>query len=191
MICVTPERLEGGRVKGSLLSAHLDYARDYGSRREFIDFFEEIPDALRRQVGALVPGVWYPFSSLIALDRLIIDRFGGGDVHFAEELGTYTAQRSYAAMSRFAGGPHEFFARAPILHRDWYDFLSSEYVQSGERSGTMLHRGYRAHSRIDCGVMAGFYREGVRLHGGSDVALREAACRCKADSFCAFEIAWR
>lgn len=188
---MTGERLDGGRVKGSLLSAHLECARDYGSRREFIEFFEEIPDSLRRQVSAVAPGVWYPFSSLIALDRLIIERFGGGDILFAEEVGTYLAQRSCAALSRFTDGPHEFFSRAPFLHSDWYDFLSCEYIGTGRRSGTMLHRGYRAHSLIDCGIMAGFYREGVRLHGGSDVTIGESACRCRADAFCAFDISWK
>jgi hypothetical protein len=130
------------------------------------------------------------FASLIALDRLIIEHFGNGSLQFAEELGTYTAQRSFGDCCRFSAELQDFFPRASMLHRDWYDFLSLEYVQSGDCSGTMLHRGYRAHSRIECAAMIGFYRQCIRLHGKSDLSIRESACRCRADSFCAFELSW-
>jgi hypothetical protein len=149
------ERLDFGRVKGAIIRGHLDWVRDHGSRSEVIALFEQIPDFLRYQISTLAPAAWYPFRTLIAVDRLIVDHFGNGE-----------------------------------SHRDWYDFGDAEYVESSDRSGCLLRRGYGAHSALDCASTGGFYRECIRLHGAEPV-VRESACRCRADSFCAFDLSWR
>jgi len=186
------ERLDAGRVKGAMIRAHLEWARDHGSRAEFIGLFEEMPEVLRYQISTLAPATWYPFATLMAVDRLIIDRFGRGEPHFARELGAYVAQRMLAETQRFfsSNGLHDFFRRVALLHREWYDFGSAEYVEGGERSGCMLRRGYGVHNTLDCAAMAGFYRECIRLHGRAEASVRESACRCRADGFCAFDLAW-
>jgi len=186
------ERLENGRVKGAVIRAHIEWVRDYNSRADVIALFEEMPRALRQQISTLAPGPWYPFATLIAVDRMIVERFGGGRLQFAGELGAYFARRTLAETRPFLlqGALHDFFGRAALLYREWYDFGSAEYVKSGSRSGCMLRRGYGAHSPMDCAATGGFHRECIRLHGYADAAVRESACRCRADGFCAFELSW-
>jgi hypothetical protein len=186
------ERLDFGRVKGAIIRAHLDWVRDHGSRGEIIGLFEDIPDLLRYQISTLAPAAWYPFRTLIAVDRMIVERFGNGESKFAHELGAYLAQRTLSDIRRFFGAPglHDFFRHAAMLHREWYDFGSAEYVETSERSGCLIRRGYGAHSPLDCASIGGFYRECIRIHG-AEAAVRESACRCRADSFCAFDLSWR
>ena len=94
------ERVDFGRVKGAIIRAHLDWVRDFGSRAEIIALFEEIPDFLRFQISTLTPAAWYPFRTLITIDRLIVDRFGNGESRFARELGAWRSQPARLRLDR-------------------------------------------------------------------------------------------
>src|SRR5262249_26358505 len=150
-----------------IIRAHLEWVRDYRSRAEVIDLFEAMPSELRAQVSTLVPASWYPFATMVEVDRLIVDRFGNGESEFARELGAYLAMRTLSDIRRFISGNdlHDFFRKLALLHREWYDFGSLEYVESGDKSGCMLRRAYGAHSALDCAATAGFYKECIRIHG--------------------------
>jgi hypothetical protein len=90
-------------VKGTIIRAHLDWVRDHRSRAEIIALFEDIADFLRYQISTLTPAAWYPFRTLIAVDRVIVDHFGNGEAQFARELGGYLAQTTLADIRRFFG----------------------------------------------------------------------------------------
>jgi hypothetical protein len=187
------ERLGTGRVKGSLLRAHLDWVRDHRSRDETIEFFESLPAPLRHALSAVLPTTWHSFATLIAVDRLIVDHFGHGRLDLIEELGTWSARNTLGGVYRFfrRDDLHDFFARAALLHAQYQDFGTASYDATGESTGRMVHRGYTSYSPLYCASAIGFYRECISLHGGTRVTIAESSCHCLGDAACTFELAWQ
>jgi len=187
------ECLAGGRVKGSMIRAHLDWVRDHAAREETIELFESLPPGVRQQVSMVLPASWYDFATLIAVDRTILTFFGHDDVRFLEQLGAYSARVNLAGIYRIFRREdlHDFFRRAAVLHRQFLDFGTAEYVELAPSAGVMHHRGYASYSPLYCAGAIGFYRECVTLHGGKDVEVMETECQCAGAEACTFAMAWR
>jgi hypothetical protein len=190
---VAREQLTGGRVKGSIIRAHLNWVRDHASREETIELFEALPAAVRGEVATVLAASWYDFATLIAVDRTILSLFGSNEITFLERLGAYSAQANLSGVYRFLhpDALHELFRRAAALHRQFQDFGTAEYSALSPGAGVMQHREYTAYSPLFCASAIGFYRECVILHGGTDVEVRETECQCRGASACSFEMAWR
>jgi len=193
LTCAPVERLAAGRIKGALLRAHLDWVRHHCSREETIEFFESLPAALRHELTAVVPTSWHSFATLVAVDRIVMDRFGSGHLEFLEELGAWCAQTTLDGASRFFGPDHvhESFARSAVLPLQYQDFGDACWQSAGRTSGRMVHRGFTSYSPLYCSGAAGFYRECVRLHGRSRVTIAEVECLCQGGVSCTFELAWQ
>src|SRR5689334_21263000 len=129
------ERFDGGRVKGVMVRAHVDWVRDHRDRAEVIEFFEEIPRAMRTVLAAS----WYPFADVIELDRVIMNRFGEGEISFLQELGAYSARQSLGGVYRSfqRSAVHEFFHRSALLHGQFQDFGTAEYQELHDGEGRM------------------------------------------------------
>ncbi len=187
------EYLAGGRVKGSMIRAHLDWVRDHAAREETIELFESLPPGVRQQVSTVLAASWYDFATLIAVDRTILTFFGHDDVRFLEQLGAYSARVNLAGVYRIfrRDDLHDFFRRAAVLHRQFQDFGTAEYVELAPSAGVMHHRDYASYSPLYCASAIGFYRECVTLHGGKDVEVMETECQCAGAAACTFAMAWR
>jgi hypothetical protein len=182
------ERFGGGRVKGVMVRAHVDWVRDHRDRDEVIEFFEAIPRGMRTVLAAS----WYDFADVVALDRVIMDRFGNGELSFLRELGAYSARQSLTGVYRFfqRAGVHEFFRRSALLHGQFQDFGSAVYEELAGTAGRMIHGHYSSYSPLYCASAVGFYRECIRLHGGMRIEVWEQECQCRGDGECVFELAW-
>jgi len=193
MLPLPGERLAGGRVKGSLIRAHVDWVRDYTSREEMIELFEAIPADVRQQISTLLPGAWYDFATLVALDRTILSIFGSGDVGFLEQLGANTARMILPTLSPCLqhDGVHEFFGRLASLHHQIQEPGTAAYLERTPTTGTMHHRGCPSVSPLYCASTRGFYRACATLHGATDVNVTETECQCFGAPACTFSIAWR
>jgi hypothetical protein len=182
------ERFAGGRVKGSMVRAHVDWVRDHRDRDEVIDFFEAVPFTMRNVLVAS----WYPFEDAIQLDRIIMNRFGDGEPRFLRELGSYSARLNLDGVYRFfqRSGVHEFFRGSARLHAQFQDFGTAEYRELTACEGQMIHAGYPSYSPLYCASATGFYRTCIELHGGKDVDVWESHCQCRGEATCTFEMLW-
>jgi hypothetical protein len=187
------ERFEGGRVKGTIIRAHVDWVRETASREDTIEFFEHLPADVRRAATHTLASAWYPFEMLIAIDRAIAGFFGGGRPSFLEELGRRSAQRNLSTVTTLLEGtdPHLFFYRTALLHRQFQDFGTAAYQTASPSSGVMVHAGYTSYSPLYCASAMGFYAEALRMHGRSDARVSEETCQCFGDAACRFQLSWR
>lgn len=183
------ERFNGGHVKGVLVRAHIDWVRDHCDRRDVIAFFDAIPNSVRGVLAAS----WYPFADLIAVDRILMQRFGGNEPRFLRQVGAYSASQNLLGVHRFfhRAGVHDFFHRSALLHLQFQDFGGAQYRETSATEGMMVHSRYTSFSPLFCESAAGFYGECIRLHGGTNVDVRETCCQCRGDATCTFEMTWR
>jgi len=182
------EHFAGGRVKGSMVQAHIDWVRTHRDRGEVIAFFESIPPAMR----SVAPSMWVPFQQMIELDRIAVSEFGKGDIAFMQELGAYSARQNLTGVFRLfqRADVHGFFRRSAQLHNRFHDFGSAAYEELSANEGQLIHRGYLSYSPLYCASAIGFYHECIRLHGGTNVAVWESTCQCRGDETCTFELLW-
>jgi predicted hydrocarbon binding protein len=185
---VATERFSGGRVKGSMVRTHVDWVRDHADRSEVIAFFEAIPASMR----SVLLSSWYPFEDAIALDRVIMNRFGRGELRFLQHVGAYSARQYLTSLYRFMrrDGIHGFLRRSALLHEEVQDFGGATYVELSATEGRMVHERYDSYSPLHCSSAIGFYRECIRLHGGMEVDVWESQCQCRGEVSCTFETAW-
>ena len=186
------ERLAGGHVKGSMLRAHVDWVRETGTREETIEFFESLSPDVRRDAMTVLASSWYPFASLIEIDRGILQLFGKGRISFLEGLGRHSARRNLATAATMLHDtpPHAFFQRTAMLHPQFQDFGHAEYVPTSETSGSMVQSGYVSFSPLYCASASGFYREAILMHGQSSASVVESTCQCFGDEACRFDLSW-
>jgi hypothetical protein len=174
-----------GQVKGGMLKAHVRWVTDQRSIEEVANFWEAVPETTRKSVGSFILDVsWYSFTDLMAIDRAIIDVFGGGDDALALELGRYSAQLNltgtYKAYRRAVA--HEYCERSARVHSSFQDFGSLEYRKTGDTSCEMIHSGYTSYSPLFCKSALGYYQEAITLNGGLHASVKETSCQCRGDA---------
>ena len=182
------ERLDGGHVKGSMVRGHIDWVRDHRDRDEVIAFFENIPRSMRN----VLVSSWYRFEDAMEIDRIIMNRFGLGELSFLQDLGAYSARQSLSGgHSLFdRSGVHDFFRRSALLHAQVQNFGRAKYVALAPTEAQMILDGCDWYSPLYCSSAIGFYRECIRLYGGVDVDVWEPHCQCRGDDSCTFELFW-
>lgn len=188
------EFLAGGRVKGTIVAAHVQWVKQNRTADEYIRFWEAIPRETRNAIGMVLPVKWYEFAHLIAIDHAIVDLFGHGSNSILREIGAQSARMNlsgaYKAFTR--DSIHEFFANAARLHSQFQDFGVAMYSsKSNSTAGIMMITGYVSHSPLYCASAIGFYEEAIKIHGGQNVIVTEAQCQCRGDRACSFVMRWR
>ncbi len=182
------EVLEGGNVRGWMLRAHLLWVREYGFAGEEAEL-----------AGPLLEGFdadgWYPFSSIIALDRSIAARFAaaGEEPALLEDLGRFSARVNLSM--RFARwrdeDHHRFFEESTRVHHELQDFGSAHYQSLGTTRGAMTLSGYACFSPVYCSSAVGWFEQCLQLHGAIGASVTEQRCRCFGDDDCVFIMKWR
>ena len=188
------EVLSGGRLKGGMFRAHLAWVREFKTEAEQKQLMSDLPAEAQKDLsGVVLATSWYPFEWLVALDKAINRRFGNSENHdLIIELGRYSARLNLATTYRVfnRNANHDFFRNAAPLHSQFQDFGSAEYVQTGEKSGKVLHRDYPCFSPVFCASALGYYEQAILSHDAKEATVRETECQCYGDKTCTFELSW-
>jgi len=189
----TREALAGGRVKGAMVRAHLQFVRDRLGEAALQRTLAEIPEAVAAEVNGILVSSWCKFESLILLDRTIARVSGREPLAVMHELGRYSAQINLSTLYRafHRDDIHEFFRHSATLHRQFQDFGDCVYDQLGATSGRMNIRGAKCFSPVYCASEAGYLEEVIAAHGGTAATVTESACQCANDDHCSFELRWQ
>jgi hypothetical protein len=186
------ESLEGGRVKGGMLKAHLDWADVHCPGGSFA-VREQVSDATRRLLDPpILPITWYPFSALVEADRAIAALARTGERETAIELGRHSAHANLGGHYRFFNRrqPHEFFASAARMHGRFVDFGREDYGRLDVTACQLVLAESVCFSKVFCWSAVGYYEQATVLQGGRDPKVHESECVCEGGSLCRFEIGW-
>lgn len=186
------EQLEGGDVKGVMLRNHLLYARENHPEAEVEAMIESLREGGTEIGGTILASSWYPFRTLIEVDRSIIERFGGGDIRYARHLGAFSAESALSSSFRifrredFQG----FLDRSAPLHDQFQSFGTVTYERTGDASARLIHADYECFSPIYCESALGYFEKVATMHGIAEPVVSETSCQTDGDEACVLEIEW-
>ena len=186
------EALAGGRVKGAMVKAHLQFVRDRLGEDALARTHAALPPAVAAEVDGILVSTWCRFESLVVLDRTIASVAGRDANELMRELGRYSAQINLSTLYRAFDREdlHEFFRKSATLHRQFQDFGTCVYEQHGPTSGRISIRDATCFSPTYCSSEAGYLEQVIAAHGGKAVSVSESACQCASDDHCTFELRW-
>jgi len=180
-------------VKGTMLAAHLEWART-----RFGDLKEALGPAVGPEAARLVrAGVlftdWVPLAILVEIDKAIAARAGGEPEATFLALGRHSAEKNLSGVykSFVSSEPHRFFEKSSLLHDRFQSFGNAVYERTGERSGRMSMESYRVYAASYCAAGRGYFEEALRLlHAPGPIVVNEVSCRCRGDERCVYEMSW-
>jgi hypothetical protein len=187
------ERLDGGRVRGGILQAHLHWVEDQRLPGGITALKARVSDETARVLdGPVLPISWYPFRALVEADRATAALAGGDEKATVVELGRHSARRNLAAGYRFynRSQPHEFFATVTRMHPQYLDFGREEYESAGPTACRILLLDHSCYSKIYCWSALGYYEQATAFQGGREPEVAEVECACEGAPRCCFELRW-
>ena len=183
------EQLKGGRVKGGIPRAHLEWVRKNLPDR-MGDVMQKLPPHVAAEINSALAAAWISFESLMLLDRAIAAVSGSSTT--LRDLGRFSASlnlsTTYRAFKR--ADIHDFFRRSAALHDQFQDFGREEYTATSDRSGRITHHDYRCFSADYCESAAGYYEEVIRMHGGERPSVQHTTCMGRGAEECVFDLRW-
>lgn len=188
------ESLDGGSLKGGVLLSRLRWVGDFGIPGGLGALRSKVSQGTATILYAPILTISsYPFRALIEVDRGIAAVLGAEERTVAARLGRYSAWLNLTTnFKQYRGeGPHDLFASAARMHRQYQDFGREEYERTGESSCRLSLLDNRCHSKTYCWSACGYFEHATRLHGGLEPQVTETECVCSGGIACRFEIAWR
>lgn len=186
------EALAGGRVKGAMVRAHMQFVRDKLSEDVLTKALQALPPAVAAEVQGILASTWCKFESLIILDRTIARVTGREERELMRELGRYSAQINLSTIYRafHRDDLHEFFRNSATLHRQFQDFGDCVYEHVADTHARISIRNSACFSPAYCSSEAGYLEQVIETHGGTSVNVSESKCQCGNDDRCTFELRW-
>lgn len=187
------ESLAGGRVKGAMVRAHVQFVRDRLGEQLLARTLASLPQAVVEEIDGILVSTWCRFESLVAFDAALAAESRRDPRELMRELGRYSAQINLSTLYRafHRDDIHEFFRHSATLHRQFQDFGVCVYEQLGETSGRISVRDAACFSPIYCSSEAGYLEQVIAAHGGTAASVTESACQCVKDDHCTFELRWQ
>jgi len=186
------ESLAGGRVKGAIGRAHLQFVRDRLGEPALALALKGLPPAAASEVQGLLASTWCTFESLVLLDRSIARVAEREERELMRELGRYSAQINLSTIYRafHRDDIHEFFRNSATLHRQFQDFGDCEYQHIAATHARITIRNAVCYSPAYCSSEAGYLEQVIAAHGGTSASVTESTCQCAGDDRCTFELRW-
>ena len=160
-------------------------------------------DGVRRALTALPPidqealrGVeresWYPFRTLVRLDRVIAAVLAPDDPAIFERLGEASSGHRTEWLGEHAPlvNVHGFLARTAEQHRRHFSFGRSSYSRTGFTQGEISLSEYPEVDRVFCQSAVGYFRGVLRALTGQPAVVTELECQCHGAPACVFHLSW-
>lgn len=192
MMSLRRESLAGGRVKGAMVRAHLQFVKEQLGEAALARTMSALPPSVAAEVQSILASTWCTFESLVVLDRTIARIAGRDERDLMRELGRYSARINLSTIYRafHRDDIHDFFRHSAALHRQFQDFGVCAYEPLAGTHGRITVRDAACFSPAYCSSESGYLEQVIATHGGKDASVTESACQCAGDDRCTFELRW-
>jgi uncharacterized protein (TIGR02265 family) len=182
----------GAHVRGLLFIGRFEYVRrEHGPGTvEAVLQALDAPD--REALRGMDRRQWYPFGTLVRLDRAIASLTAPGDEAVYERLGDASARHRTEWLGADARlySVHGFLSRVAEQHRRLHSFGEAAYRRRGFTEGELSFSWYPEKEGTFCRTMLGYLRGAVERLTGARATAEERSCQSRADASCEYWIAW-
>ncbi len=174
----------------------------FGARKQFV--IDEAGQSGLQQIAAglsqptsgylLTPlaSNWYPFGSLIEIDRAIHKTLNAKTPNVLVLLGAASAELGIGKLYRALDSDEllSFLNSSALFHNQYVKFGTVDFEKT-PHGGRMTYSKYPCYSPIFCASAIGYFLEAMLRHGARDPRIEETSCQCRGGSSCTFELTWR
>ena len=182
----------GPHLRGLVFLARFEYVRrEHGPGMvEAVMLALDEPD--RGALCGLDRREWYPFGTLVRLDRTIARLTAPGDEAIYERIGRASARHRTEWLGPDARwhSIHGFLSRLADQHPRLHSFGDAVYRRHGFREGAISFSQYPELDAGFCRATLGYLRGAVEMLSGAPAAAFERSCQCRGQESCQFWISW-
>jgi hypothetical protein len=180
-----------GHLKGQLLQSRLEYVRAQHGPPALEKVLQALPPEERARLAGLSRDGWYPFRSLMLIDRAIAQSLGQDDRIFVD-LGRASARDRTEILGEHAPlvSVHGFLSRMADEHRRFHTFGRAEYQRVGFRHGQISFSEYPEIDPAYCLSGTGYLMAAVEQLSGADARVEEKTCQCRGQPACCYDVRW-
>lgn len=179
-------------LKGQLLQSRFEYVRHRHGPAAVQRVLDALPEAERGRLKGLTREAWYPFRTLLLLDRAIVDVVGAGDERVLFDLGRASARHRTEWLGEHAPlvNVHGFLSRMAEEHRRFHTFGRAEYRRLGFRHGQIAFFEFPEPDPAFCLSGSGYISAAVEQLSGRSPRVEELSCQCKGQPSCSYDVRW-
>jgi hypothetical protein len=183
------------QIKGNLLAARPRYVRENWGAAGVDDVSSRLTRELREAFSStILPFAWYPFPTLAAIDRAIVEGPMRADMTRMKDFGSTIARYDLPTLYKVLfklGSPSFLLKRIGVVYATYIrgGSIAVTVVQDG-RAVVTQSQGSLPYYFCSQGV-PGWFTAAIELSGGKDVQVRETACTHVDAERCRWEATWR
>jgi hypothetical protein len=187
-----PSELPGPHLHGDIVVSRFDYLKREHGADAIARVLEALPAEDRTRLGGVDRNIWYPFGTLVRLDRAIMAAVGNGDLRLYERLGEAAAQERTLWLGEHASlvNVHGFLARMAEEHRRFHNFGRAEYRRINFSVGEISFSDYPETDPIYCLSAKGYIRRSIAYLTEGCVNAEERYCQNNGDVACVWSLRW-
>mgnify|MGYP006305373267 CR=1 FL=1 len=182
-------------VKGSTLVPRWHYLKEHGTAEQIEKVKQRLPEGMRRIAdGGLLHNQWYPFEYFVALNRVLDEVLGRGDLALIPVLGRDAAQRVLPTVYRVfyrIGSPDFIITQAARVWRQYYNSGRLSLERIGPKRVDLLILEFETPAVEHCLSIQGWLEKTLELSGGRDIKVHHSECRTRGHADCRYQAEWR
>lgn len=182
----------GAFLHGQIVVSRFEYLKRHHGSASITAVLEELSAEDQGLLRGIDREAWYPFSTLMRLDRAIAAHVAAADEGIYLRLGQASSDVRSFWLGQHAAliHPHGFFARIAEEHRRFHNFGRAEYIRISFGEGELRFREYPETDPIYCLSALGYLRHSLEQLTGAGAEANETACQCRGDEACVFRLRW-
>jgi hypothetical protein len=188
----SPPVAGGPHLHGQIVVARFEYLKRNHGVEAISRVLEALPAADQARLAGVQKEAWYPFATLIRLDRAIAQLASGEEAAVYERLGEASAQERTLWLGEHAPlvNVHGFLARMAEEHRRFHTFGFAEYRRINFSVGEISFSEYPENDPIYCLSARGYLRRSIEHLTGGTVSAEERYCQNRGDVACVWSLRW-
>ncbi len=179
-------------LSGLIVKARSEYLSRVHGSEALRRVLQALPPEERARLLSVKREAFYPFATLVALDRTMASLLPEGESVY-DRLGEYAARLRNDWLGEHTAlvSPHAYLAR--LAEGTWrlQTFGHTRYSRISFGEGEIAYSEYPQVDPVFCRSARAFLRASVeQLVGEGAVSVEETRCQCRGDDACVFAIKW-